>query len=293
MQKPFFSIVVVALNPGERLKETLDSIGNQTFQDYEVILKDGGSTDGSLEKLQQQGYFDNKKQIVIQQKKDKSIYDGMNQAVSFVKGRYVQFLNCGDYFYSDTVLEEVAEFIESERRKRVQASLSNQEFSIEAVEQPPVIFYGNQYNRQQDTTVYSAPEINDFTCYRNVPCHQVCFYDYRLFEKRAYDLKYKVRADYEHFLYSIYEESAAGISMPVMVVSYEGGGFSETKENRKRSAMEHKEITSKYLGKGKVFKYRCIMWLTLAPLRTMIAESPALSGGYNAIKNTIYRWLKK
>lgn len=293
MQKPFFSIVVVALNPGERLKETLDSIGNQTFQDYEVILKDGGSTDGSLEKLQQQGYFDNKKQIVIQQKKDKSIYDGMNQAVSFVKGRYVQFLNCGDYFYSDTVLEEVAEFIESERRKRVQASLSNQEFSIEAVEQPPVIFYGNQYNRQQDTTVYSAPEINDFTCYRNVPCHQVCFYDYRLFEKRAYDLKYKVRADYEHFLYSIYEESAAGISMPVMVVSYEGGGFSETKENRKRSAMEHKEITTKYLGKGKVFKYRCIMWLTLAPLRTMIAESPALSGGYNAIKNTIYRWLKK
>lgn len=293
MQKPFFSIVVVALNPGERLKETLDSIGNQTFQNYEVILKDGGSTDGSLEKLQQQGYFDNKKQIVIQQKKDKSIYDGMNQAVSFVKGRYVQFLNCGDYFYSDTVLEEVAEFIESERRKRVQASLSNQEFSIEAVEQPPVIFYGNQYNRQQDTTVYSAPEINDFTCYRNVPCHQVCFYDYRLFEKRAYDLKYKVRADYEHFLYSIYEESAAGISVPVMVVSYEGGGFSETKENRKRSAMEHKEITTKYLGKGKVFKYRCIMWLTLAPLRTMIAESPALSGGYNAIKNTIYRWLKK
>lgn len=293
MQKPFFSIVVVALNPGERLKETLDSIGNQTFQNYEVILKDGGSTDGSLEKLQQQGYFDNKKQIVIQQKKDKSIYDGMNQAVSFVKGRYVQFLNCGDYFYSDTVLEEVAEFIESERRKCVQSSLSNQEFSIEAVEQPPVIFYGNQYNRQQDTTVYSAPEINDFTCYRNVPCHQVCFYDYRLFEKRAYDLKYKVRADYEHFLYSIYEESAAGISMPVMVVSYEGGGFSETKENRKRSAMEHKEITTKYLGKGKVFKYRCIMWLTLAPLRTMIAESPALSGGYNAIKNTIYRWLKK
>ena len=293
MQKPFFSIVVVALNPGERLKETLDSIGNQTFQDYEVILKDGGSTDGSLEKLQQQGYFDNKKQIVIQQKKDKSIYDGMNQAVSFVKGRYVQFLNCGDYFYSDTVLEEVAEFIEAERRKRVQASVSNQEFSIDAVEQLPAIFYGNQYNRQQNTTVYSAPEINDFTCYRNVPCHQVCFYDYRLFEKRAYDLKYKVRADYEHFLYSIYEESAAGISMPVMVASYEGGGFSETKENRKRSAMEHKEINTKYLGKGKVFKYRCIMWLTLAPLRTMIAETPALSGGYNAIKNTIYRWLKK
>ena len=302
MQKPFFSIVVVALNPGERLKKTLDSIGNQNFTDYEVILKDGGSTDGSLEKLKQDGYFENKNQIVIQQKRDKSIYDGMNQAVSLATGRYVLFLNCGDYFYSDGVLEEVAEFICDDRKLKVSTAADSKfgsnlecekKFAIEAVEVPKKIFYGNQYNRQQDTVVYSAPEINDFTCYRNVPCHQVCFYDYRLFEKRAYDLKYKVRADYEHFLYSIYEENAVGVSMPVIVASYEGGGYSETKENRKRSALEHKEITMKYLGKAKVFKYRCIMWLTLAPLRTLIAESPALSGVYNGVKNYIYKLLRK
>ncbi len=303
MQKPFFSIVVVALNPGERLKKTLDSIGNQTFTDYEVVLKDGGSTDDSLEKLKRDGYFENKSQIVIQQKRDKSIYDGMNQAISLATGRYVLFLNCGDYFYSDRVLEEVAEFICDDRKLKISTAADNnlrsdldcekKKFAIEAVEVPKKIFYGNQYNRQQDTVVYSAPEINDFTCYRNVPCHQVCFYDYRLFEKRAYDLKYKVRADYEHFLYSIYEENAVGVAMPVIVASYEGGGFSETKENRKRSALEHKEITMKYLGKAKVFKYRCIMWLTLAPLRTLIAESPALSGMYNGVKNYIYKLLRK
>lgn len=302
MQKPFFSIVVVALNPGERLKKTLDSIGNQTFTDYEVVLKDGGSTDDSLEKLKRDGYFENKNQIVIQQKRDGSIYDAMNQAVSLVTGRYVLFLNCGDYFYSDRVLEEVAELICDDRKLKVSTAADSKfgsnlecekKFAIEAVEVPKKIFYGNQYNRQQDTVVYSAPEINDFTCYRNVPCHQVCFYDYRLFEKRAYDLKYKVRADYEHFLYSIYEENAVGVAMPVIVASYEGGGFSETKENRKRSALEHKEITMKYLGKAKVFKYRCIMWLTLAPLRTLIAESPALSGMYNGVKNYIYKLLRK
>lgn len=295
MQKPFFSIIVVALNPGKRLEKTLESIVNQTFTDYEVILKDGGSTDGSLEKLQRQGYFENKSQILIQQMKDKSIYDGMNQAVSFVNGRYVQFLNCGDYFYSETVLEEVAEFIETERRKQVSMNVTmtqeDEKFSIEAVETVPAIFYGNQYNQQQDTIVYSAPEINDFTCYRNVPCHQVCFYDCRLFEKRAYELKYKVRADYEHFLYSIYEENAKGISMPIVIASYEGGGFSETKENRKRSALEHKEITTKYLG-NKVLKYRLVMWLTLAPLRTWVAENPALSGVYNGVKNAIYKVLR-
>lgn len=301
MQKPFFSIVVVALNPGERLKETLESIEKQTFRDYEVILKDGGSSDGSLERLQRQGYFENKNQILIQQMEDESIYDGMNQAVALVKGRYVLFLNCGDYFYSDTVLQKVADFIQVARKGEIfsngvlvdETDNVKKEFAIEAAEVPKMIFYGNQYNRQQNTIVYSAPEINDFTCYRNVPCHQVCFYDYRLFEKRAYELQYKVRADYEHFLYCIYEEHAKAVSMPVVTASYEGGGFSETKENRKRSAMEHKEITTKYLGKEKVFKYRCIMWLTLAPLRTMIAENPAIAGMYNGLKNGIYRMIKK
>ena len=303
MQKPFFSIVVVALNPGERLEKTLNSIANQTYKDYEIILKDGGSTDGSLENLQVKGYFDDKNYIRIQQNKDKSIYDGMNQALSHVNGRYVQFLNCGDYFYSDTVLEEVAKFIECEWKKCIHTVMGDnltgvsdeliKEFAVEAVKISPAIYYGNQYNQVQNTVIYSAPQINDFTCYRNVPCHQVCFYDYRLFEKRGYDLKYKVRADYEHFLYSIYEENAKGVSMPIIVASYEGGGFSETKENRKQSAMEHKEITKKYLGKAKVFKYQMIMWLTLAPLRTWIAENPALAGVYNGVKNGIYKLLRR
>ena len=296
MQKPFFSIVVVSLNPGERLKNTLDSILKQTYTDYEVILKDGGSTDGSLQELLDTGYFENKNQIRIIQKQDKSIYDGMNQAMNEVSGRYVQFLNCGDYYYSATVLEEVAQFINEDRDAYIVNTEDNKEkgsLAIEAVASPIKIYYGNQYNQVQDSIIYSAPTINDFTCYRNVPCHQVCFYDYRLFENRAYDLQYKVRADYEHFLYSIYREKAEGKSMPIIIASYEGGGFSETKENRKKSAMEHAEITKKYLGATKSFKYRLILWLTLAPVRTWIAENPALSGMYNGVKTRIYRLLKE
>ena len=127
MQKPFFSIVVVSLNPGERLEKTLNSILSQTYQNYEVILKDGGSKDGSLKTLQEQGFFEDKPQIRVIQKSDKSIYDGMNQAVSYVGGRYVQFLNCGDYFYSVTVLEEAAEFI----RNNLQGEMENPEILSE------------------------------------------------------------------------------------------------------------------------------------------------------------------
>lgn len=266
------------------MKKTLESIVSQTFSDYEVILKDGGSTDGKLRELKEQGFFEKYPKIRVIEEKDKSIYDGMNQAVTYVKGSYVQFLNCGDYFYNKTVLEQVAKEI-------YRLEVINQQ-TVDK-EKTPVIYYGNQYNQIQETVVYSAPQINDFTCYRNVPCHQVCFYDAGLFQKRAYDLKYKVRGDYEHFLHSIYEEKAMGVALPIIVASYEGGGFSETKENRKKSASEHREITEKYLGKRKVFRYRMIMLLTLAPVRTWIAENPALSGIYNGLKNTIYRVMKK
>ena len=315
MQRPFFSIVVVSLNPGERLEKTLNSILSQTYQNYEVILKDGGSKDGSLKILKEKGFFENNPMIKVIEQPDKSIYDGMNQAVTYAAGTYIQFLNCGDYFYSETVLEEVAEYINKELVNFIndtRSAVGNEEENavgktpepreniregegvcLRESKFPVMIFYGNQYNQLQDTIVYSAPQINDFTCYRNVPCHQVCFYDCRLFGKRAYELKYKVRADYEHFLYSIYEEHAKGVSMPMVIASYEGGGFSETKENRRQSALEHKEITKKYLGAGKVLKYRMIMWFTLAPLRTWMAESPVMSGMYNGIKNGIYKILKR
>ena len=281
MQMKFFSIVVVSLNPGERLKQTINSILEQTFTDYEVIIKDGGSKDDSLDFITEEGVLEEHPQIRLITQPDKSIYDGMNQAVAYANGKYVQFLNCGDLFYEKDVLQKTADIIN--KQEKATGCSSKQEML-----KNPTIFYGDQYNLLQNSIVTSAPQINDFTCYRNVPCHQVCFYDRRLFEKRAYLPQYTVRADYEHFLHCIYEEKADAYSMPVTVCMYEGGGYSETKENRKKSAVQHKEITKKYLGK-KAVKYRLIMILTLSGLRGKIAESPRLSKFYNAVKSRIYK----
>ena len=90
--KPLFSILVVCLNPGVKLKNTLQSIMKQTFTDYEVIVKDGGSTDGSLDCIGKLADC-RIKQVC---KKDKGIYDAMNQAVLEASGQYIYFLNCGD-----------------------------------------------------------------------------------------------------------------------------------------------------------------------------------------------------
>ena len=285
MAHTFFSIVIVSLNPGQKLVKTLQSVLRQEYGNFEIILKDGGSTDGSLNEgadgslsVAWPGQSVSDSRVHIFRSPDKGIYDGMNQALAHINGDYVLFLNCGDSLYDSRVLSRVAERIEKaegERDTRLRAR--------------PFLFYGDQYNEKQRSRVCSAPKLNDFACYRNVPCHQVCFYDASLFWERGYDTDFRVRGDYEHFLYCIYERGAEAVHLPVIVSSYEGGGFSETRENRKRSELEHRVITRYYLGRRKSACYAAVMLATLAPVRTKIAENPSLAKGYNAVKAAIYR----
>ncbi len=271
--KTCLHILIVSLNPGEKLKKTLNSIFSQTYKDYRVIIKDGGSKDGSLQDLTDNGFLNDHDNVSIIQKPDKGIYDGMNQAIEAMfdqlgsDDHYCLFLNCGDTFHDDTVLERVAPYLKEYDGYH--------------------IIYGDQYNLIQQCTVSSSPQINEFSLYRNVPCHQVCFYSTTLFRKRAYEIRYRVRADYEHFLYCCYELKAECEHIDVIICDYEGGGYSETKENRKISASEHKEITRRYMSNAAI-KYRLIMLLTLAPLRTKIAENPKTSHIYNSLKKRIY-----
>ena len=77
--------------------------------------------------------------------------------------------------------------------------------------------------------------------------------------------------------------------MDFAAASYEGGGYSESKENRKRDRQEHRQITSAYMSKGELFQYRFVMACTLAPLRRAMAESRVFSGVYHGLKRMLYR----
>lgn len=269
--EPEFSILVVCLNPGDKLKSTLESIEKQTFTDYEIVIKDGISTDGSLAFARE---LQRKLSLHIVEQKDAGIYDAMNQAAAASCGRYLYFLNCGDTFYDENVLSKMAEFIKE--------NPSGQG-----------IYYGNIYERLTKQVVASNPKMDAFGCYRNVPCHQACFYDRKLLLAHPFNTKYTVRADYEQFLWCFFEDYfTEGVSFcyrDILIADYEGGGFSETKENRKISEKEHQEIVYQYMSRRQVMKYRMIMWITLAPLRTRIAQNEKTAGIYNRFKKKLYR----
>ncbi|WP_026523369.1 MULTISPECIES: glycosyltransferase [unclassified Butyrivibrio] len=291
MKRPFFTIIVVAYNAGDDLIKTIDSIKMQSFDDYRIVIKDGGSTDGSLEKAAQMlgitasGESPDRRAKIIKGK-DHGIYDAMNIAVENIKEDYgteisagevpgfIYFLNCGDIFSSALVLSKVYEQI-TNTIKSLGTTL-------------PAIYYGDIFEMQTGQRVSSVPKINDFACYRNVPSHQACFYDMRLMFRYQFDTVWKVRADYEHFLRCVYVEKAQTVYLRMLIADYEGGGFSETVENRKISEREREQIIHLYLSRSQIQKYDMIRALTLAPVRTKIAQNPKTAGFYNKIKSLIY-----
>lgn len=265
-----FSIVTVALNPGEKLQVTLDSVFCQTCTDYEIILKDGGGTDGSMDRWKSDPECRAGAGLRVRylEKPDKGIYDAMNQAVQQAEGDFVLFLNCGDELADERVLERVAEYIDKERT--------------------PLVLYGDTFSAGTKVTIASSPKITGFTCYRNIPCHQSCFYSIDLCRKKPYDLQYEIRADYDHFLWCYYRAGARFLHMGFPVSSYEGGGYSESRENAERDRREHRAIVREYMSGTELFRYRAVMALTLAPLRRKMAESRLFAGVYHRLKKAVY-----
>lgn len=283
-----FSIITASFNPGEKLLFTINSILEQEFQDFEIIVKDGGSTDGAVEKLQQENVV--QKAIAEQKLKliirlDENVYDGMNQAIDVCLGEFILFLNCGDRFHDNKVLERTAKIVDTEMDSEAGGKTDALNDNIE---NKPVIYYGNTYCMRTGSMVHSSPEITGFTCYRNIPCHQSCFYDRRLFQEKKYDINLKIRADYDHFLWCFYRGGVEFRYMDLTVADYEGGGISETKENRKTDRAEHELVIKRYMKTGEIIKYKGIMLLTLAPFRRWIAESSSFSGIYHRIKGWLY-----
>tara|TARA_Y100000389_G_C17463440_1_gene523527 strand:+ start:2437 stop:3219 length:783 start_codon:yes stop_codon:yes gene_type:complete len=104
-----FSVITVVKNELSKIALTLQSLKNQTFKDYEHVVFDGNSTDGTTEFLKKN--LDN--QNLYFRESDKGVYDAINKSFNKAKGQYFIILHAGDFFYSKNSLYELSEFINS------------------------------------------------------------------------------------------------------------------------------------------------------------------------------------
>lgn len=112
LKNPFFSVITVSFNSQETIGQTLKSILNQTYTDFEYIIIDGGSTDNTLSEIEKYRNLFSQKNIELTciSEKDEGIYDAMNKGIKLSKGEWISIVNSDD-FLSLNALELVINII--------------------------------------------------------------------------------------------------------------------------------------------------------------------------------------
>jgi glycosyltransferase involved in cell wall biosynthesis len=214
---PTFSIVTVTLNPGADLAVTAKSVDCQSFTAYEHIVKDGGTTDGSLDLLPQSP----RRKVLTM--KDTGIYDAMNQALAQCTGSYILFLNAGDALAGPQILEAVAQ----------------------SVSRNPVdLIYCDFVNGEFEQQVVTPARLTPFYVFRTNLCHQVCFYSKRCFEHgRDFDTSFRIAADHD-FLARITTEMKdfRATHLALTGIRYKGAGFSRRADQQRKHLQELSRI---------------------------------------------------
>ncbi|MGG9970611.1 glycosyltransferase family 2 protein [Ferruginibacter sp. SUN002] len=194
------SIITINLNNKAGLLKTINSIFSQQFLDYELIIIDGHSTDGSKELIEQ-----NQSRIAYWvSEKDAGVYDAMNKGIGQAKGKYLFFLNSGDCFTDANVLKGIADCM----------STGDYDF-----------VYGNViYNNRP---IKYKDELSLYYILNMGMCHQTQFLKKLLFEKYGYyDTAYKVTADHCKLILFLAKYNATYKHANIDVAIIEPGGMS-------------------------------------------------------------------
>jgi glycosyltransferase involved in cell wall biosynthesis len=180
------SIITINLNDSRGLQKTIASVVNQSYNLFEYIVIDGGSTDSSVDVIRK--YEDEVSWWVSE--KDAGIYNAMNKGLSKATGDFCLFLNSGDYLESSDSLKKVAEFFSE---------------NIDIVYGDLILDFGNRKE------IKTFP--NSFTLYNFVDAslpHPSSFIRTSLLKKLGgYDEDFKIVSDWIFFLRAFMEENAA------------------------------------------------------------------------------------
>jgi glycosyltransferase involved in cell wall biosynthesis len=202
MIKPTFSVVTVCYNAELFLEKTLKSVFDQSCQDFEYLIIDGESTDGTMDIV---GKYRGRFSVVVSEP-DAGLYDAMNKAIELVSGSFVLFLNAGDYFADNSILEQVKACADENEC----ASLIYGDY----------IVYRDSHEKRINCQKAVVSIKRDFYF-----CHQAIFFGKTHLQK--FDLRYQIKADYDLVIRQI---NAAGegsaVYCPFPIVKYALEGFS-------------------------------------------------------------------
>ncbi|ORU01438.1 Colanic acid biosynthesis glycosyl transferase WcaE [Anaerovibrio sp. JC8] len=202
-----FSIITPCYNSEKTIERTLESVSKQTFDDYEYIIIDGGSTDETLMIIDKYKDIFGSKLTVISEP-DNGIYDAMNKGIRMAQGELIGIVNSDDY-YEPRCLEYVAS--EYDRSKPFQIIYGMMRIVNKKQEELSVVFY---HHRNLRNTMIN---------------HPTSFLTRQVYEKKGlYDVAYKSAADYDYMLKVSSDKDIIFYPIYKILTNFTHGGISWT-----------------------------------------------------------------
>lgn len=214
-----FSIITVVYNAEQVIEKTILSLINQNCKDYQFIIIDGGSTDSTLAIINKYRSFID----IMVSEADRGIYDAMNKGVKLAKGEWLFFLNAGDTFVHNKVLELVHQETDNSQYSTLVGFVTaiNQEHIVDVF--PHLIKTGTTTARKLFDSHF---------------CHQAIFVkNTAISQYNGFDLKFSTFADF-YLIYQIIKQENGFHQIKVIIANFELGGFSS---DTKRAAKLVKE----------------------------------------------------
>ncbi len=232
--KPEVSIITVTKNNANGLLKTIDSVKSQTFPNYEIIILDSSSQDESLSILQK----NNDSIHFWLSFPDRGIYDAMNRGILLATGRFLLFLNAGDYFYRDDSLDSFLKCCDE---------------TSELVYGDHEIYYvGKNYTRiQKSATIHSYYDLWHHMGF----CHQSLLVSREIHKKNLFDIA-NLSADYK-FILKAFLDGYTIQHVPVVFVHVDSGGISQ----RRRLFMEWERFRVSWELRPRVWLIFGFIWI--------------------------------
>ena len=227
------SLITVNLNNKAGLESTINSVLNQSYKNYEFILIDGGSEDGSTDIINQ---FSDQLTYWISEK-DGGIYHAMNKGIRQAKGTYCLFLNSGDWFVNNTVLERV--------------------FSAKPTAD---ILVGRCRISEKGKPVFITKPSADLTLKSFIGStlpHQATFIKTALFDRFGlYEEKYTINADFAFWIRAIVLGNCSTAALDILISDYNLDGISSRVQENPDIHKEIPLILNEYFPKRVLQDYQ-------------------------------------
>lgn len=235
------SIITINRNNASGLEKTLQSVASQTYKEFEYIVIDGASTDGSVEVIKK--YESEFAHIRWVSEPDLGIYNAMNKGIRMASGEYIQILNSADCLATPDVMERMLVALEKANK--------------------PSVFYGNMVKcfpdgRRLVDKSFAGHEITMLGMFLGTLNHNPAYIRRDLFEKYGYyDEHLKIVSDWKWYLQAVILGGENPQYVDIDVTLFDMTGVSENADNKELIRQERQRVLEELIPSCYLLDYKC------------------------------------